>query len=275
MLNRPASNLSTFRFRIGAASTTRLVAGLIVLAFAAQSSATAATQPDESSVAKPPPATPDATLPAATRPSASKPLSTDPAKTTPESDLLSPIAPADAAAEVAALLSGNFTSAEQAKEDKEYRDIHLSVAPAWTDRTDGHWLYVEQAVATALDRPYRQRVYHIVPGPDGTVISEIWLLPGDNARFVGQYKQPKPLEGITPQELKRMEGCEVRLSRIAPHRYQGSTPDRSCKSNREGAVFTTSIVTLSQSGIDSWDRGWDDAGLQVWGAVSGPYKFRR
>lgn len=244
----------------------------------------AAPLPSAHTAEPPPPAAPKPTghvspgsLPMTAAPAAAKPATADPAVHPSDSPALPPIGPEVAAAEVVKLLTGEFTSAAQAAADssKEYKDIHLSIAPAWTDRTDGHWLYVEQAVATAHDRPYRQRVYHVVPGADGAVISEVWLLPGDNARFVGEYKKAKPLEGLTPQDLRRMEGCEVRLTRTAPQRYEGSTPDRSCRSAREGAVFTTSIVTLTAEGIDSWDRGWDEAGLQVWGALSGPYKFRR
>lgn len=258
-------------------STAVRIAAALVFLLATQRPGAQAADAPPATATKPPASAASGSLPMTAIPAAPKPATADPAVHPSDSSMLPPITPEAAAAEVVNLLSGEFNSAAQAAADtsNEYRDIHLSIVPAWTDRTDGHWLYVEQAVATALDRPYRQRVYHVVPGADGTVVSEIWLLPGDNTRFVGEYKKAKPLEGLTPQELKRMDGCEVRLTRTAPHRYEGATPDRACKSAREGAVFTTSIVSLSADGIDSWDRGWDDAGLQVWGAVSGPYKFRR
>jgi len=28
----------------------------------------------------------------------------------------------------------------------------------WEERTDGYWLYVEQAIAGYQDKPYRQRI---------------------------------------------------------------------------------------------------------------------
>ena len=65
-------------------------------------------------------------------------------------------------------MSGSFSSAAQAADDPEnYFDIRLEMVPIWSERSDGPWLYVEQAAASALDRPYRQRVYHLVETEDG------------------------------------------------------------------------------------------------------------
>jgi hypothetical protein len=57
-----------------------------------------------------------------------------------------------------AWMTGSFSSAEQAAADTNYFDIRLEIVPIWTTRADGHWLYVEQAAAGYLERPYRQRV---------------------------------------------------------------------------------------------------------------------
>ena len=64
-------------------------------------------------------------------------------------------------------MQGGFTSAAQASVDTNYYDISLHMARIWTARTDGYWLYVEQAVTKMLDKPYRQRVYHVVHQADG------------------------------------------------------------------------------------------------------------
>ena len=67
----------------------------------------------------------------------------------------------DALRALATAMTGNFTSAEQAKADPDFKVIHLHIAPIWTERTDGPWLYMEQAAASSLDKPYRQRIYHL------------------------------------------------------------------------------------------------------------------
>ncbi|MFM7261470.1 MAG: chromophore lyase CpcT/CpeT, partial [bacterium] len=83
--------------------------------------------------------------------------------------------------DVASLLTGHFTSAAQAKADPEFFVFHLHMTPIWTDRADGPWLYVEQAMATALDKPYRQRIYRLVDRSDGAgspkVESQVFELP--------------------------------------------------------------------------------------------------
>ena len=63
---------------------------------------------------------------------------------------------------LAAWMSGIFTSEAQSKADAEFRNVRLVMYPIWTDRTDGKWLYAEQAVVESLDKPYRQRVYHLM-----------------------------------------------------------------------------------------------------------------
>ena len=42
-------------------------------------------------------------------------------------------------------MTGTFSTAVQATEDPEFFDLSLHIKPIWTDRTDGRWLYVEQA----------------------------------------------------------------------------------------------------------------------------------
>jgi CpeT protein len=62
-------------------------------------------------------------------------------------------------------MTGTFSSAAQAAADPDnFFDIRLQMVPIWTDRAEpdgARWLYVEQASAEALDRPYRQRVYRV------------------------------------------------------------------------------------------------------------------
>ena len=62
---------------------------------------------------------------------------------------------------LAAYMEGSFSSEKQSIKDTNYFDIRLQMKRIWKDRTDGIWLYVEQAVSTAQQKPYRQRVYHV------------------------------------------------------------------------------------------------------------------
>lgn len=177
--------------------------------------------------------------------------------------------------EVAAMMTGSFSSAAQAAADGDYFDIRLEMVPIWTERDDARWLYVEQAAATALDRPYRQRVYRVTHEVDGSVVSAVYELPGDPLDYAGAWSEPFRFDAIAPENLSVREGCAVVLRPDGEGRWTGSTIEDRCKSTLRGASYATSEVTATDEAIESWDRGFDAAGEQVWGAEKGAYVFVR
>ncbi|MEY3441837.1 MAG: phycocyanobilin lyase CpcT, partial [Bacteroidota bacterium] len=109
-------------------------------------------------------------------------------------------------------MQGGFTSATQAATDTNYFDISLHMARIWSDRTDGYWLYVEQAVTKMIDKPYRQRVYHVTHLPDGTFESAVYTLPDDKAA-IGAWKNPASLDNVKLEQLEIRKGCAVLLKK--------------------------------------------------------------
>lgn len=169
-------------------------------------------------------------------------------------------------------MSGSFASTAQAASDKDYLDIRLEMAPIWTSRTDGRWLYVEQARADRLDKPYRQRVYRVHEGAQG-LVSDVYTLPGNALDWAGAWKEPKRFDALDPARLEAREGCSIYLERRGGGAFAGSTRDRACPSELQGASYATSEVVITESMLESWDRGFDGDGKQVWGAVKGAYQF--
>ena len=177
-------------------------------------------------------------------------------------------------AELAAWLTGRFSSAAQAEAAPEdFFDIRLATAPIWTERDDGPWLYVEQAAATALDSPYRQRVYHLVRD-DAGLRSDVYTLPGDPLAYAGAADEPARLDVLAPDDLELRVGCSIHLVRIGDA-FVGATRGTGCASNLGEAVYATSEVTITADALESWDRGFDAEGRQAWGATQGPYEFLR
>ena len=171
-------------------------------------------------------------------------------------------------------MSGSFASTAQAEADSSYLDIRLEMKPIWTERGDGAWLYVEQAVAWALDKPYRQRVYHVQDQGGGHFTSAVYSLP-DPASAVGAWQQEQPLADLGPDDLLERTGCVVHLERTADGTFTGGTHERECTSELRGATWASTEIEIRPDGMTSWDRGWDDAGEQVWGAEPGGYVFLR
>lgn len=192
--------------------------------------------------------------------------------------LLTPIVGADdddgdALDTLATWMTGSFSSAAQAAEDPEFFDISLHMAQIWSDRTDGRWLYVEQAVAEHQDRPYRQRVYRLRELVPGLFESRVYTLP-DPTAVIGAWREEAPLAELEPSALEERDGCEI-LLRIRGETFAGSTLASLCSSGLRGASYATSEVLVTPDGLISWDRGFAADGSQVWGATTGGYVFDR
>ncbi len=108
-------------------------------------------------------------------------------------------------------MTGSFNSKEQSRNDPDYYNISLEMHRIWGNRNDGYWLYVEQAVATAKDKPYRQRIYHIFE-EDGVLKSVIYSLP-DEKKFIGGWEDISVFNTLSPEQLETRKGCEVIIKR--------------------------------------------------------------
>jgi hypothetical protein len=170
-------------------------------------------------------------------------------------------------------MTGAFDSKEQARLDSNYFEIHLHMKQIWKKRDDGVWLYVEQAIVTALDKPYRQRVYNVKKINDSTIVSKVYTFYGNANRFAGAWKNKKLISKLTPDSLEDRKGCSIYLKKNNKGEFTGSTNKSDCESNLRGAKYATSKVTIKEDLLVSWDQGFDAEGKQVWGATKGGYQF--
>jgi CpeT protein len=173
--------------------------------------------------------------------------------------------------QLAALMEGDYSSELQSQRDTNYYHISLVMTPIWTNRTDGKWLYVEQAMATKLDKPYRQRVYHLQHPSNNTFTSDIYTIK-DALTFAGLKEDKSKRENLTFDQIDLKEGCTVTLV----HRdtiYDGGTDRDKCPSDLRGAKYATTKIVLRAGELVSWDQGFDPSGTQVWGATEGGYVF--
>ncbi|MBK9096529.1 MAG: chromophore lyase CpcT/CpeT [bacterium] len=167
---------------------------------------------------------------------------------------------------------GSFSSKEQAEKDSSYFNIEIEMVQIWEDRTDGPWIYIEQAASETKDQPYRQRVYQIKQRSDGKIESIVYSIPNP-LRFAGDYKKEFPLLRLTPDSLLIKAGCDVVLHRTDDGYFEGGSIDKNCKSDLRGASYATSEVMIDKDKMLTWDRGFDENGNQVWGATKGGYVF--
>lgn len=171
-------------------------------------------------------------------------------------------------------MQGSFSSEEQSKADTNYFDIRLQMKPIWTNRSDAHWIYVEQAVASKMDKPYRQRVYRVSQLPDGTFESAVFTF-SDPLKYAGDWKKDNPLEELSPSDLTERKGCSVFLVKNEDGSFTGGTKGKGCESDLRSAKYASSEVVINKEGMKSWDRGFNENDEQVWGATNGGYIFKK
>lgn len=174
--------------------------------------------------------------------------------------------------ELFSLMQGSFNSETQAKSDSTYYNISLHMYPIWKDK--GNFLYVEQALNSKQNKPYRQRVYEVTRQNDSIISSAIYKLPNDSL-WIGKWKTPAVFDSISKADLILRNGCEVLLKRLGKNHYKGETGNKTCESTLYGASYATSEVEIKEGQIISWDRGFDAEDEHIWGAKLGGYIFNQ
>lgn len=172
--------------------------------------------------------------------------------------------------ELFSLMQGSFNSENQAKQDSTYYNISLHMYPIWKDK--GNYLYVEQALNSMQNKPYRQRIYKVNRLNDSVFSSAIYTIPNDSL-WIGKWKTPEDFDRISTEYIVERTGCEVLLQRIGENHYKGATGIKTCESSLRGASYATSEVEMTSEKILSWDRGFDAEGNHVWGAEKAGYIF--
>ncbi len=166
-------------------------------------------------------------------------------------------------------MTGSFSNEFQSNQDTSYYHISLEMHPIWQDRTDAIWLYVEQALFTQKDKPYRQRVYQLLDKGNGEFESVIYKLP-EEEKYINQG--PEAFNDLNPESLEIREGCAVFLKDRGDF-FMGATNEKDCKSTLRGAAYATSQVRVFEDRLISWDQGFNEADKQMWGAEKGGYIF--
>ena len=140
------------------------------------------------------------------------------------------------------------------------------------DRPERVYLYQEQSLKKSLDSPYRQRFLQIEAGEEkDTVISQSYK-PINSQKWIGLCDRPERQRVVNSQEMSQPV-CSV-LLKPKVSIYVGTTPPEGCPTKVRGAVKITNMIILHDRGMDTWDRGFDAEGNQVWGAKNESYQFR-
>ncbi len=172
------------------------------------------------------------------------------------------------------MMIGQFNSGAQAAADTNYYPISLSMCLVGEEQGKWFELYVEQALSSRLENPYRQRIYHVYPVDSISFISEIFALDFDSL-FVGTCQNDSLKSVISTTSKYKKEGCDVFLTWHQDGHFEGGTNGNYCSNNFGGATYATSAVHIDSLGVRSWDQGFDADGAKVWGPSGKAYEFLR
>lgn len=184
-------------------------------------------------------------------------------------------APSPQTETLAGWMTGSFTNEAQAAEAPDrFAPVTMHIVRIWPERDDGVWMYIEQALANEPQSPYRQRIYRLTPAEQGVYELDTYLIP-DRSRYIGAWRRSDPLADLDHAQVDRLDGCTVVIHADGPESFRGSTIGRDCPSQLSGAHYATSHIRITPERIESWDRGFDARGEQVWGAIDSGYIFKR
>jgi hypothetical protein len=178
--------------------------------------------------------------------------------------------------EVATLLEGVMDTSLQAKANPKRANVQMTTCRVQlvnAKKQNSIFLYQEQAIVPDLNQPYRQRFLEILPHPLSQTVRSLAYKPTNPSALINFCDRPTAKRKVLLQEIGNPI-CSVFLKRSGSA-YVGVTPTDGCPANVRGAVRITNRIVLQQTGMDTWDRGFDASGKQVWGAQRDSYQFRR
>jgi len=178
---------------------------------------------------------------------------------------------------IASRLEGVMDTAEQSASNPKVSNVRMVTCRMLLTSDEpvpsGILLYQEQAIAGKLAQPYRQRFLQLAPSPYSQTVRSLAFKPANAAAWVNVCDKPLGDRRLKSNDLGRPV-CSVFLKPSGLD-YVGNTPVDGCPANIRGAVRITNHIVLHQTGMDTWDRGYDANGKQVWGARSESYQFRK
>ncbi|HEY9906662.1 MAG TPA: chromophore lyase CpcT/CpeT [Thermosynechococcaceae cyanobacterium] len=177
--------------------------------------------------------------------------------------------------EVAARLEGTMNTSAQATANPKVANVYMTTCRIQVHGSPSGtvFLYQEQAIAKELNKPYRQRFLQLAFSAPSQTVRSLAFKPVSPSTWVNFCDKPATERQVQPQELGTSV-CSVFLKQSGED-YVGNTPPTGCSANVRGAVKITNHIVLKKTGMQTWDRGFDANGKQVWGAKGESYQFRK
>ncbi|MEM8892097.1 MAG: chromophore lyase CpcT/CpeT [Bacteroidota bacterium] len=161
--------------------------------------------------------------------------------------------------------------------EEKHQRLHISHTRILHDQVGAHAFYVEEFLEDDSQNISRQRVVSFMSDPEaGGIRMKIFFLK-DAAKYAGAQYKTELLDGLTQEELFRIETCDLIFQRQG-EQYQGSMEDKACQFG-EGAEKRYAVHDMIISKDQYWrvDRSFlvKDDSFHKGHPNDEPYKLRR
>lgn len=156
-------------------------------------------------------------------------------------------------------------------EDERHERIHHTFAPVDLPAFGENVFYVQQYLDDDPSKIYRQRIYVFTADYDEDAIRLQIHTPPDVESLVDAHLDPTKLDGLTPEQTRHMEGCDVFWRRQA-NQFIGYMKPEACSfvSQRSGKrIIIDDDLILTNSELWISDRAQDEDGNLVFGNKAG------
>ncbi|MDY7014054.1 MAG: chromophore lyase CpcT/CpeT [Cyanobacteriota bacterium] len=169
-------------------------------------------------------------------------------------------------------LVGVMDTSAQAEAQPDAPSARMTTCQVRVPDAEEIFLYQEQALSRSLERPYRQRFLRVAPSAEGDAVESKTYSPLNPETWNGLCDRAPEERIVRGGDMEDRE-CSVFLV-PANGMYIGETQTGGCATKVRGAVRITNTIFLHSAGMDTWDRGFDAEGNQVWGADGQGYEYR-
>ena len=170
-------------------------------------------------------------------------------------------------------LVGTWDTVVQPANQGDSTPMRLRIARLWPERSGEYWFYAEYVDPSDERRLLRQRIFRFVR-EESTLRALMYRLPGDPARYAGEWRKERPFASLDPASLTESQGCRSLWQPQLETYFAGGTEGTACHGDGPQAVNEHSEFYLGSTSMRSWIQGLDSAGKQVEGPT-GPSEFRK
>ena len=175
-------------------------------------------------------------------------------------------------------MAGEFSNFDQALTNSGlFAHIKVCMRPLPQAFFDGYGLYLEQAYSGELERPYRQRAFHLKPEGDRLIL--IHYKPKDDCKekLAGCSRDLTRLKTLSMDQLEPMPGCDMIVT-FVDGEFKGVVESgRGCRVFRNGKdSYLDNSFTITEQNLISLDRGRDlETDEILWGSLAGAFEFKK